>query len=89
MLRYSVSANEMELLGDIEDVAFGEIFSVSLETQKPTRVIDVSEKAVTMIKLLRRGAICTRLVIHDSEPSMAEIEAKAPSGRRCLKKIKF
>jgi hypothetical protein len=88
MLRLLITEEEQKLLQDIEDVAFGELFGVQLQQQPASDFAHLSDKAGAMIRFLRSGKR-VKLIVHDSEPSMAEYITRAPSGRWCKKRIKF
>ena len=44
---------------------------------------------MSFIRNLRRKTLFNKLIIHDSEPTMAEIDGETFNRLRCLKKIKF
>jgi hypothetical protein len=89
VLRLSVSAKELEILEDIEDVGYGELYDVRAGETRPIKVVSVSERAQNFIKALRREKHFPLVVIHDSEPATAEYPSKTPNGRACKRKIRF
>ena len=89
MLRLSVNRGEMALLDDIEEVGFGELYQVCAGQDPPTRVIQLSERSANFIKALRALGNFKKVVIHEGEPSLAELDGHTSNGTACLKKIKF
>lgn len=89
MVSYCASANELELLDDIEEVAYGEIYDVKHTAGEPATTVQVSEKTRNFFKILKDTGHVTKVVIHDGEPTMAEFFGVTPSGLQCLKKMKM
>ena len=89
MLRLSVNRGEIALLDDIEEVGFGELYRVRSKQGPPTQIIQLSERSASFIKALRELGNFTKVVIHEGEPSLAELDGFTSNGTACLKKIKF
>lgn len=89
MIRLSLSVPETELLDDILEVAYGEIYKIEIAKVKPNRVVPLSQHTFNFVKELRRHGKFDKLIIHDSEPVSAEYPDTTGNGRRCLKKIRF
>jgi hypothetical protein len=90
VIRCDVTQSEVILLEDIEEIGgYGELYQVLLKKELPTIPTSLSQKEHSMIKLLRLGGILQRLVIHDSEPTYAEVRGVSKGGFRYLKRIKF
>jgi hypothetical protein len=93
LISLAVSKAEAELLDDIAEIGYGELYGVeaiggSLEGEVGS-LRRISPRAVAFLKALRRGERFDKVIIHDGEPVMAESEGTTRSGRGCLAKTKF
>jgi hypothetical protein len=89
MIPLAVTRYEQELLEDIEEIAYGELYNVQVERETPTKVIELPERFARLLKEIRRGKQFVKLVIHESEPTIGEYWSITGHGRKCLVKIKF
>lgn len=89
MVNLNITATEWEILQDIKEIGYGELYNlVSINGPKDVNV-DVTEKTAGFIKYFRRQEVIRLLIIHDSEPALAEIDTLTEHGRGCSKKHKF
>ena len=89
MISFTLSAHERMLLNEIEEVAYGELFDIHYKDEEIDTSLEVSLKCKSFIQTLRKRKRITRIIIHDCEPVIAEIECNTTSGLKCLQKIKF
>ncbi len=91
MIQFMVSKDEQEILADIEDIGYGELYDVRLSAENSLDTAQqVSEQTARFLRFMRSKRSIARLIIHDSEPSMAEYVGWAQSKKRlCLRKKKF
>jgi hypothetical protein len=89
MLRLAVSNYEQDLLNDIQEVGYGELYQVVKDDALPVKMVDISERSLHFIRELRRLEEFEKVTIHDSEPTIAEFTALTENHRSCLKRIKF
>ena len=84
-----ISETERDLLEAIEEVGYGELYDIRAGEDRPLIERPLSERQMAFIRDLRRKTRFNRLIIHDSEPAMAEIDGETSNRLRCLKKIKY
>ena len=89
MISLALSVYEKGLLDEIENLAYGELYSVRHREQELTFNLRISFKRKNFIQALRERKFIDRLTIHDCEPVAAEIRCNTESGRECLQKLKF
>jgi hypothetical protein len=89
MVKLSVSSAEYELLGDIEELGFGEILNVQKDEGPPIHNVLVDGKTLRMLKVLRQAGHFDTITVHESEPVMARKAMKTASGRDCIKNYRF
>lgn len=90
MISYPATKHEVMLVEDIEEVGFGELYNIRYDkNERPTQMIEVSEKTRLFLKFIRNLGEANRLIVHDSEPSILEYRTKTKNGNKCLKKMKF
>lgn len=89
MLRLAITPYEQGLLDDIEEIGYGELYGVKSDDKTPSRMIDSSDRYMHFIRELRKLGEFAKVVIHDSEPTLAEFPSTTKNGRHCLKRIKF
>lgn len=89
MLRYAVSQAEADLISEIEEIGYGEILSVS--ALKGLTELDFSgtPRQLNFLKALRLAGRLDRVVIHDGEPTAAEVSGLTRGGLQCIRKLKF
>ena len=83
-----VSRVEKLLLDTIDEVDYGEIYSVIIAPEVHDLNVDVNEARREVIETLRTGKEISILVIHQGEPAYMEIDEKT-LGFRCRKKHKL
>ena len=90
VLHCKITSYERKLLELIEEVGYGEIYAVEQPPDPLPHLyeMEISDKTASFLKLVRQGETFDKVVIHDSEPSIAEKQGHL-YGFRCLKKIKF
>jgi hypothetical protein len=90
VLNYTVTSYERNLIECIEEIGYGEIYAIKRPPKALLQLyeVEISEKTADFLKLVRQGQAFDRVVVHDSEPSIAEYERHS-CGFRCLQKIKF
>ena len=89
MVKLVISETEKDILAAIEEVGYGEIYEVHAGGDKPLIERTLTDREMSFIRNLRRKTLFNKLIIHDSEPTMAEIDGETFNRLRCLKKIKF
>jgi hypothetical protein len=93
MLPYTVSDEERKLITDIQDLGYGEIYDIKVPRLPVQYDLELSDKFISLLKYFRRGHHPTcridKLIVHHSEPQIAEVEIPTTSGRRSIQKIKF
>lgn len=85
LLLIEVSAREAELIDLIDDIEYGEILDPVID-HHAKRTIETSADFVALITLLRKHTV-TRIVVHNSRPSIVEIAGER-AGFKYLRKIK-
>jgi len=89
VVKYFVSDYEKELVDDIQSIGYGEIYNVVFQTGEPYGMITIDNSFATLLRMLKGGTRFDTIVIHDSVPSIGQLEGKTDSGRRYLQKVKF
>ncbi len=89
MVQCVVSEKEAKILEDIEDVGFGEIYDVLADEGLRTKRVFTTIETERFFRQLRKIKKFTRVIIHDSMPTLAEYRDQTPNGRECLRKVKF
>jgi hypothetical protein len=88
MIRLLISPDERNLIADIREIAFGEIFDVKAASG---RLLDaeVTHKEANLIKALRDHGCLDKIIVHDNAPVSAEKAETTTRGRKYLKKLRF
>lgn len=89
LITLDVSSAELKLITDIQDLGYGEIYNVKVERVPAMHAFPASERFRALLKFLRQGNLIGKLIIHDSEPTLAEQAGTTTNGRACLIKTKF
>ena len=91
MISFNLSAQEVAILDDIDEVGHGELYDLMLieADQEKDQIISIDESCGELLKAMRREKRFVKLIIHDGLPRIAEIQGKTKSGRRYLQKLKF
>lgn len=86
-----VSPEEKILLDDIKDVMYGEIYDVELvEGGRATIDCNLTDEQYSLVNLIRNGTVAFHLIkVHQGIPLWVDVKGTTPSGRRCLKRLKF
>ena len=88
MIRLLISSDEKNLIADIREIAFGEIFEVKTEKGRLLD-IEVTRQEANLIKALRDHGCLDKIIIHDNTPVSAEKVGTTTRGRKYLKKLRF
>lgn len=89
MLRYPVSEAEAALISEIEEICYGEILNLLAAQQPPDRSFSGTQRQLNFLKALRLEGRLDRVIIHDGEPTAAEVGGLTRGGFRCIRKLKF
>jgi len=92
MVTFSCTPQEVDIIEDIEEVGYGELFDVV----KPDDIhkgvtIEVTkhEAFQLLLKELRNQEAFNKVIIHGSLPAYGTFEGHTEGGRLCVKKFKF
>jgi len=88
MIRLLISPDERNLIADIREIAFGEIFEVKAGSGYLINA-DVTHREANLIKVLRDHGSLDKIIVHDNEPVSAEKTETTTRGRKYLKKLRF
>jgi hypothetical protein len=89
MLRYAVSKAEAALIGEIEQICYGEILDLLAVRDPLDRNFSGTQRQLNFLKALRQEGKLDRVIIHDGEPAAAEIQGLTRGGFRFIRKLKF
>ncbi len=89
VIRYLATEDEISLLGDIDEIGYGELYNVERLPQPHFKIIEITEQIKRLFEILKKVKKVNRLIIHDGEPTMIEYRGMTGGGRRCLKKMKI
>jgi hypothetical protein len=89
MVNYFLTNSEKQLLDDIQSIGYGEIYDVSFKTGEAHGMERIDSCFVTLFRLLKGGTRFDTIIIHDSVPSIGQLEGITDSGKKYLQKVKF
>ena len=89
MINVLISPGERNLIADIREIAYGEIYEANAEKPSNLSSMPLSEKEAKLIRALRDNSKIDKIIIHDNEPASAEITGVTQGGRKYLKKLRF
>jgi len=84
-----ISAVEAEILDDIEEIGFGELYDIGTSEGSLSLLRALSFRQQQFICILRRERHFDKIVIHESEPQYAIKNSKTGNERPCQIKYKF
>jgi hypothetical protein len=89
MIPYLACRKEYDLIVEIDKICYGEILDVvAFDDPKDQRLL-TGDKQINFLKALRREGKLDRVIIHDGEPTAAEVREITNSGLQCIRKLKF
>ena len=91
MLSFSITKHEQQIIEDIEEVGYGEIYGIHPldEVEIPDIPITKHEAFKELISELRKNNRFDRIIIHGSLPAYGVFQTVTEGGRSCVKKFKF
>lgn len=89
MISYAVSIAEVNLLDDFKEIGFGELFEVTVPTERPCVVVEMNPSCASFLRELRECKMFTKVTVHDGLPTAAEVVAETSRKRPYIKKLRF
>lgn len=89
MKKITISPDEHAIIADIREIAFGEIYEATSKKLYNLTTVPLTEKEAGLIMALREYKQIDKIVVHDNEPTAAEITGVTERGLKYLKKIRF
>ncbi len=91
MVKYDIEVSDSEaaLIETMQNLRYGEMFSVEIDARPAGQAKKVSANVRSLLEWIRDGAQhIDVLTVHEGEPVLAEIDYQH-HGFRCRKRIKF
>ena len=85
----SISSDELSILDDIRELAYGELHGVQSPDQEMDVDAKLTSKEASFIRTLRSEGGFDILSVHDSEPVSAQKAGLTKNGIGCIQKFRF
>lgn len=92
MVTFMCSPQEMDIINDIEEVGYGELFDVQCPNDDHVgEKIEVTrhEAFKSLLKELRTKEQFDKIIVHSGLPAYGTLQGRTEGGRLCVKKFKF
>jgi hypothetical protein len=93
LLNMRVTPEEHDLVRDIKDLQYGEIYDATIPESggQPTIELKVTRQMRDLLELIRNGTrFFHRIQVHQSEPQYVEVPGETRFSKfKCLKRYKF
>ena len=88
VVKYLATRQEVDLLEVIEEIGYGEFYSVKRAQEEPSQTVEITARTKNFLIAPKRIGMFRKVIVHDSEPTQAEHHV-CIRGYRALAKMRF